>query len=52
MGALLAQLNGGGSFGGFVRCMRREFQALVEAEAAAAQQGQPAPPGGEPLAAC
>ncbi len=53
MAALLAQLNSGGSFGGFVRCMRREFQALAQAEAAAQQQGQAAPPpGGEPLAAC
>lgn len=51
MQALLVQLNAGGSFSAFVRCMRREFQALVAAEQAgqvAAGAGEPP----EPLAAC
>lgn len=39
MAQLLAQLNNGGSFSQFVRCMRREFQAALGAE-----------PGGQPLA--
>lgn len=32
MAQLLAQLNSGGSFSQFVRCMRREFRAAVGAE--------------------
>lgn len=45
MAQLLAQLNAGGSFSCFVRCMRREFQAEVQQQA----QQVPQP---EPLAAC
>lgn len=45
---LLAQLNSGGSFSQFVRCMRREFQAAARAElgreAPAAAAAAPAVP--------
>lgn len=50
---LLAQLNGGGSFSAFVRCMRREFQALVQAEMQQQQQqGQAGGAAAAPVAAC
>ena len=49
MAQLLAQLNAGGSFSCFVRCMRREFQAGVQAEIQQQAQQVPQP---EPLAAC
>jgi hypothetical protein len=44
MPALLEELNAGGSFSRFVRCVRQQFQAAVAAEAqpaAAAAQAQP-----------
>ncbi len=48
---LLEQLNGGGSFSAFVRCMRSEFQSLVQAEMQQQQQpGQAVP--AAPVAAC
>ena len=53
MAQLLAQLNAGGSFSCFVRCMRQEFQAGVQAEMQQHAQAQQAPPPQpEPLAAC
>lgn len=50
MPALVAELNGGGSFSRFVRCVRREFQALAAAEAAQRGAGGGAAP--QPVAAC
>lgn len=54
MAQLLAQLNAGGSFSCFVRCMRQEFWAGVQAEVAQQQQQQAGQQGPqpEPLAAC
>lgn len=48
---LLEQLNSGGSFSAFVRCMRSEFRSLVQAEMQQQQEvGQAAP--AAPVAAC
>lgn len=49
MAELLAELNAGGSFSRFVRCVRREFQAVV-AEEMQQQRAAPLPP--QPVAAC
>jgi hypothetical protein len=50
---LLEQLNSGGSFSAFVRCMRSEFQSLVQAEMQQQQQQQAGPAAAAaPVAAC
>jgi hypothetical protein len=40
MPQLLAELNGGGTFSRFVRCVRKEFQAVAAAEVQQQQQRQ------------
>lgn len=48
---LLEQLNSGGSFSAFVRCMRSEFRSLVQAEMQQQQEaGQVT--AAAPVAAC
>lgn len=52
MPQLLAQLNSGGSFSQFVRCMRHEFQTAVRAEMGGVQQQALPPAALPPVAAC